>query len=424
MPDHSLPVLFPPLQRQRWSCHSCGDCCRTLVGHLTAAERDRILDQDWEEQLGVAPVVRAGRSWVLNKHPNGACVFLDEQNRCRIHARFGESAKPLACRIFPFSVRATSEGWQASLRFDCPSVTGNLGAPLSTHKAWLDRLVGELSNDSTPSKTVYLAGRLVAQVEEIDVMNRRLLEWLCDPTMSMIHRLVGGARLVEQLSESRLKNVRGQKLADLVDILLETTARMQNDLQPPTERQRGMLRQSVLAHAEHVTLTQLRSGLGTRIGTRWKQLKAARSMLAGAGNVPLISGVTKDIAFERIEEVRPAIQDAVRIDDLLCRYFTARVEGGSVFGDGYYGWTILQGFSALFLSMAVAGWLARYLAAAGGRDRIEFQDAAASLGIVDRAATRLPALGTWAERSRIAYLLQNKGLSRLVAAYPMVDPAR
>src|SRR3990172_4019055 len=129
-PDRSLPVMMPAIPGQRWSCHSCGDCCRTLVGHLFAHECERLDQQGWADELGIAPYVQVGRGWVLNKQPDGACVFLDDNNLCRIHAKLGAEAKPLACRIFPFSIRPVPGGWQASLRFDCPSVTASKGQPI------------------------------------------------------------------------------------------------------------------------------------------------------------------------------------------------------------------------------------------------------------------------------------------------------
>ena len=67
--------------------------------------RARIDEEGWSDKLGVASYVRLGRGWALNKRADGACVFLDDDNRCRIHTAFGEAAKPAACRLFPFSLR-------------------------------------------------------------------------------------------------------------------------------------------------------------------------------------------------------------------------------------------------------------------------------------------------------------------------------
>ena len=85
-----------------------------------------------------------------------------------------------------------------------------------------------------------------------------------------------------------------------------------------------------------------------------------------------------------------------------------------MFGAGYYGWPLTTGLCALWLSVAAAGWLARYAASLSGRDTFSIDDLGRVLGIVDRAATRLPALGIYAERARITYLIRQDGLARLL----------
>ncbi|RPI84673.1 MAG: hypothetical protein EHM42_07330, partial [Planctomycetaceae bacterium] len=47
----TLPLQLPTLQN--WSCHSCGGCCRQHEIEITAAERDRILAQNWTADDGV-----------------------------------------------------------------------------------------------------------------------------------------------------------------------------------------------------------------------------------------------------------------------------------------------------------------------------------------------------------------------------------
>ena len=89
----------------------------------------------------------------------------------------------------------------------------------------------------------------------------------------------------------------------------------------------------------------------------------------------------------------------------------------SVFGSGYYGWSVFAGLAALWLSVAAAGWLAQYQVACDGRTSLTVQDVIHALGVVDRAATRAPSLGTVAERVRVSYLLRDDGVARLLAAY-------
>ncbi len=411
---------MPNVSGQRWSCHSCGDCCRTLVGHLFEDERRRIDQQGWEKKLGIAAYVQIGRGWVLNKRDDGACVFLDEHNRCRIHAEFGEAAKPLACRIFPFSVRPTSRGWQASLRFDCPSAIESKGVPLGDHRAWLEKLTTELSeHERLPAsdRVELLRGR-AATPQEVEAWQSRLLRWLQNSDLPMEARLVAAARLTAQCAELRLQRVRENRFVELLDLLYGSPESMKTESpDAPTQRQRALLRQLAFVHTEHVTLRDLQSGRAARIAKRWRQIRRARRFHKGRGIAPTMVGVPGETTFAAVEEVAAAKERVAEIDNLLGRYLTARIVGRSVCGDGYYGWPMFLGFTGLWLSVAAAGWIARYLTAVESRSVLTFQDVGRALGLVDRAVGRLPALGSVAERARTAYLLRDDGVARLLHRY-------
>ncbi len=426
--SHSLPVIMPNIAQQRWSCHSCGDCCRTLVIHLSDEERERIDWQGWAGKLSGAAYVRIGPGWTLNKQDNGACVFLDENNRCRIHSEFGERAKPLACQVFPFSVRPVGHGWQASLRFDCPSVSSSVGKPLSQHRARLTELVKAVPRDWAHGDDVADLRRGVrATSEEIDAVIQRFSRWVKSDTLPIADRLIGAARITTTVAEATLAKVRDRRFAQLLDLLFDAL-RGESAAPPgsPTVRQRGMLLQLAFAHTEHATLAQMRSGFGGRLRKRWQQLGSARKFLKGTGVVPGLPGLAGHVTFEAVESIEPpagSTQDTRDVESLVVRYLTARLEGRSVFGDGYYGWPVVSGVAALWLSVAAAGWLARYAAAVEGRSSICITDAARALGMVDRAATRLPVLGAVSERARVAYLLKDDGLARLIHEYSLFGGA-
>lgn len=432
--SRSLPVILPVVDGQRWSCHSCGLCCRTLVGHLTDEERRRLDEQGWAEQLRVAPYVKVGRGWALNKQPDGACVFLDDQNHCKIHAKFGEADKPLACRIFPFSVRPVRGAWQASLRFDCPSVTASKGQALGGHRSWLSELVRRLDHRLDPNPTRQRGADVTdddvadfqrgvhATAEELRTLTGRLCRWLSNSERPMTDRLFGAARLTTTLYGANLRKVRGPRFTELLDLLLDALPReCATRPESPTARQRAMLRQYAFAHAEHVSLREMRSGLGGRWAKRWQQLNSAKRFLRGKGVVPNLPGFDTQVTFESVEAVGYAVERGEEMADLVRRYLTARIEGRSVFGGGFYGWSVFAGLGALWISTAAAGWLARYHAAVERRTSISFENFASALGIVDRAATRLPALGTMTEKARVSYLMDDDGLARLVTAYAALE---
>lgn len=419
----ALPVLMPNVPPQRWSCHSCGLCCRTLVGDLTEEERRGIDEQGWREKLGIAPYVRVGRGWALNKHDDGACVFLDEQNRCRIHSEFGEAAKPLACRMFPFSLREHEHGWQASLRFDCPSVIDSKGEPLSSHRSWLSSAAAEMPRRSRVASEVELARGMPATHDEVDALIGRVTRVLDGGQVRMTRTLIGLARATAILGEAKFGSMRGARFGELLDVLFGAVeSEAGRAVEPPTVRQRGMLRQLAFAHAEHVSLQERRRGYPSRLRRRWRQLRDSKRFRHGTGAVPALPGFPRGAMFERVESVRPIpAADAAGMDALLSRYLKIRFFSRSVFGLGYYGWRLVPGLTALWLSVAATGWLARLHAAGADRDVLQSGDVSAALGVVDRAATRLPVLGSFAERARAAYLSREDGVARLLAAFGWTD---
>lgn len=430
--NRSLQVLVPSIPEQRWSCHTCGECCRRLVGHLFTHECDRIDEQDWADELGAAPYVRVGSRAMLNKRPDGACVFLGDDNLCRIHARFGEAAKPLACRIFPFSMRPTPGGWQASLRFDCPSVISSVGEPIRRYGPFLrelgDALVPTIARAERP---IRLARGLSASPDEIDAINRQMVRWLSSTEVPLMLRLIVCARLTAALDSARLAKVRGRRLNELVSVLLRGLAveaessgnggTKQSEIKRPTVRQTGLMRQFAFACCQHVSLETFSAGRMERIRTRLRQLKDARRFLSGTGRMPRLPGFDCDISFEQLDRISVLNADRKRIDELVTRYAIARIEGRSVFGDGYYGWPVFRGLAALWLAVAALGWLAAVHAAADHRGELTFDDVAKALGTIDAAATRSPALGSIAERGRAAYLLNDDGLTRLLNTFAPVS---
>jgi hypothetical protein len=65
----------------------------------------------------------------------------------------------------------------------------------------------------------------------------------------------------------------------------------------------------------------------------------------------------------------------------------------------------------------VIGWLSRYLAATKGRPVFDSAECGRAVAIVDRAAGRVPELGSRSGRLRLRYLTGDHGLMRLVQRY-------
>ncbi len=423
----SLPVVYPKLEGQRFSCASCTRCCRDLVVHLFDADRRKIDEQGWQGELGMAPYVRLGRGFALNKRADGACIFLDDDGKCRIHRRFGFNAKPLACRLYPFTLTRYAERWQSGVRFDCPTVARSRGAPLGQHRAEVARLAAAVGN-AVPLHVdrVELHKGLEGSREEVRCVINALEGWIREgqaAAAELEHRLRCAAWVTEMLCQARLAKVRGSRFAELVELLVQgAPAELEErPAQVATARQRKLLRQVAFAHGETSSLEEMRLKVLGKARLIWRQLRRSRQFGRGRGPVPgRRPSDPSDPTFERVEAVRPAAGDDVEpIAELVTRYVRHRLETGGVAGAGHYGWPLFDGLQALWLSVVVVSWVARWNACEASREAISFEDVVAATGYVDRGAGRAPILGTSSQRMRTRYLTSEGGIQRLMDSYPL-----
>lgn len=113
----------------RWDCGACGKCCR---GYTFGPIEPEIIAGLEARDIGSAwPLVAEGfaerrpgpdgqEAWYFRK-VDDHCVFLQDDNLCAIHARFGAEAKPGFCREFPFHLVQEPTGLVAVVRADCGS---------------------------------------------------------------------------------------------------------------------------------------------------------------------------------------------------------------------------------------------------------------------------------------------------------------
>lgn len=427
-----LPVIWPDFGKQRFDCHGCTRCCRDLVVHLTGNDRRRIDRQEWAGRIEGEPYVRLGRSHVLNHAADGACVFLQEDGRCRIHAEHGPRAKPLACQIYPFTLERDGGAVRAAIRFDCPSVAGNRGSLLTRHRAEVERLASIWQSSVSPAErsaraSIRLVGRRVLGEDELSALLKHLDRWLRDTSISLNDRLTGLVGLLDTLGAAKLDGLTDDRLDELIGMLIDElppAIRRRRDNPPanPTVRQHRLMRQAVFAYSEHVTFEQARATVARRWAGRVDQLRRGRRIASGQGPLPPLAGQAARGTFEDLAKCdRHDGFDAAECDQTLTRYVRARLTSRSAFGPAYYDWPVVDGLRAMILSIVVIGWLSRYLAVADGRSSYSEEDVATALSMVDRNAGRAPALGRSAARLGLRYLGQDDALPRLLNAYRIGD---
>ncbi|MFT4977999.1 MAG: Fe-S-cluster containining protein [Myxococcota bacterium] len=169
------------LPEDRWSCQGCGSCCHGL--QLGPVEPELIADltardigahwppaaEGWLEQ-------RDNATFLRHRDHDGACVFLQPDRRCFLHARFGAAAKPAFCRIFPLRLTASPAGLTTTIRPECSRYHQSHldGAPITDA---VDALAG-VSVPTLQLHTVALLPDVPFPIADWPAAEQRLLDTL------------------------------------------------------------------------------------------------------------------------------------------------------------------------------------------------------------------------------------------------------
>lgn len=414
----TLPVI------QNWDCHNCGGCCRQHQIEITAAERQRILDQNWTEADGVPAagvivqkggIFRSAR-YFLAHQPDGACVFLNERGLCRIHAKFGELGKPLACRVYPYAFHPAGKSVAVSLRFSCPSVVRNAGRPVSQQQADIRRI----ANDLIPANAALIAPPFLHSRERVEWQDfHRFIDAL-DTTLAQTHipltqRLLQAWVWTGLVEQSAFSKLRGDRIRDFLALIQEAATAEAETLskQPvePSKVGRLYFRLLVAQYSRKDTAADLQSGLAGR----WRLLRAIWKFSRGEGQVPPLQEPFQPVPFSTLENSFGEL--TVEQDQILTRYFRVKIQGLHFCGPAYYDIPFVEGFRSLALMLPVVVWLARWLAASDNRTRLTTEDIAQALAVADHHHGFSPALGQYAARRRVHQLTASGDLPRLLLWY-------
>ncbi len=408
--------MLTPQGTQRYDCTGCGDCCRGRFAVIvTAEDRARIVEQGWSaDALGLtgALFTPKGGDFQLAHRADGACVFLSEDNRCRIHARFGEAAKPLACRLYPFTFAALGGQVRVDVRFDCPATAANLGRPLASHRPELLPLMKQAVPPDAPASPVpafcdgvQLSWKALARVTE--AFERVLL----DVSLDITRRVAACVQLADILRHPRMAGLEGRALDDLLDeavsVVQQDAADDEGARVPPAAAERLTFRQLAGLYGRLDTVGE-RAHLGQR-------LRVSLRMLAGRGHTPPIRPGFPAVPFAAIDAFCGVpIGDAALT---LERYLHTHLSAMGFFGRSFYGRSYLDGLSALLLTYPLANWYARALAVHEGLTALNASCVQRALMIVDHQHGTTPLLNVPSERARIRFLCQPGTLRSLAVWY-------
>jgi lysine-N-methylase len=420
-PIQHLPVV------QNWDCHQGGSCCQEYVVKITEEERQRIEKQGWDcdrDLGGYEPLRRVGPFWnrrtLLNHRPDGSCVFLNAQGRCRIHERFGYESKPLPCRLFPFVLVPGGDHWAVGVRFACPSAAANLGRSVAEHHPELVEFAAALAEREGLKPRPQDGGALTAPPllsisqkvtwPDLHRVIDALMTILRNRNEPLERRLRKSLTFVNELRQARLQGIEGPRLTELLDVMrgvadAETPADP-NSVPRPRAFGRMLFRLAAALftrkdHGPHRGIA--RQGRIALLGAAWRCLR-------GTGPVPRTHAALPETTFEKAEEPRGPLPLAA--EQILERYYLIKVSSLQFFGPVLYGLPFWEGFELLTLTFPVIRWTARVL-----HDRPVEEAVRLAVGVVDDHFGFNRLLGTLRQRLSLRILARTGELSALVAWY-------
>jgi lysine-N-methylase len=415
LPVRSLPVL------QNWDCHSCTDCCREYRVSVSDEERAQILAAGWEDDpamKGVKLLARDG-GWFsgkyrLNQTPEGACVFLDENGGCRIHAKFGSAAKPLACRIYPFVLIPAGDHWRVGLRYACPSAVNDQGRPISAHHQALREYAEALE------KQVGLAGRAIpvpmlqrAQTipwSDVGLFIRAFRDIVTDERRPLEWRLRKCMAVITLCREAQFDKISGDRLKEFLDVIGEgvnpEVPAHPEAVAPPGWVGRMLFRQAVAIYARKDTGRHRGISRRGRLALLWAAWKFAR----GSGRIPRVHGLLPEVNFEQVEGATGPLSESGA--QLLTRYYQVKIESGQFMGPNNFGRRFWDGLESLLVTYPAIRWLGRALIDRPPEDALKL-----ATRIVDDNFGFNPLLGSRRQLFGTRLMARRGELTRLIAWY-------
>jgi len=410
-------------QIQNWSCHNCGGCCTQHGIYITNEEKARIEKQNWtpadgvpaDQPLFVKMGGMLGKTWYRLAHqPNGGCVFLDERGLCKIHGKFGEEAKPLACRIYPYAFHPKGNKVTVSLRFSCPSVAENKGPSVQSQRKDLKAIAKQV----VPANVTAAPAPKLRPGVQLDWDDTLKIVDALDQTIAADAdfplKLARCLFWMELINQTNFDKIRGDRLSELLELLTaaaeDELAEAIPDLGPVSKIGRTQFRLLAGQYARKDTYTS-----DTSLAGRWDLFKGALKLTSGSGMLPSLQPCLKEIPFEQLEQPFGGLPEASQ--EMLSRYFRVKLQGMHFCGAAYYKVPLIEGFQSLVLVYPVIMWISRWLAATADRDQLQHEDVIQALTFVDHHHGYSKALGTWGFRRRVTTLAQSRDLDKLVAWY-------
>jgi lysine-N-methylase len=387
----NVELVFPP--EVRFTCSRCGDCCRGWHVMLGPGEAERLASLDWG---GIAPDLRdaspgapvpgepqSGRM-ALARKADGACVYLGSGNQCRIHESFGEAAKPLLCRLYPFGFFEVGERVAVDVSFACRAVSRDQGESLSQRVPEWSRLL----QDAPLAKKLHkfskkhdVSGDLLWELEH------HLVSILSDESLSLLDRVRAAFEFNRLATTSDPSTEAARTLRDVLARGIPRQIR-ERPLEPGSERMDKTGR-AVFFHLLFLMLNPTPDELFSMPAKARGREAGFRVQAADGYKLPeahpLVDNRERRVTFGDVGRIATDSVLSGPGAELLARYLRAKVLGQRFMREGDREIPLVEAVPRLLLLYPIAVWTAKLLACERGGESIEEDDVRGALRLVDRS---------------------------------------
>ena len=388
----------------RFACTQCGKCCRDWTISFSDDEKQDLEKQDWgahfPELTGRTlwepnPGGRGALKWRMKLGENGACPFLDPQNRCRIHSKFGGRAKPLVCRAFPITFADTPEGTFVGSSFNCPGAVHADGPLVAGDPKDLVTLHQDLHRIAAippyPETVAVGGGNLTwTDVQRIQVS---LQDLLADVSLPLPKRLLACLRVADILSAVRMETPAEDRLKQILEIMVPVLRELERA---------AALDRPALGFAERVLFRQLLGMFYLREYIPYRRLPFAQRLRATATGYRFLfqrgtvtaTGMPAPVALAAVRRVGgPALEPEVSA--LWERYLRTKLWGQGIFSHLGFQLSFVHGIGLLGVAYAAISWWARASASARGAPTAVLEDLERGMQYVDYTFAGMRTIGPY-----------------------------
>jgi lysine-N-methylase len=390
---------------------------------LGPGEGERLSALDWSgaarDLEGISPVVtRSGRP-ALARGADGACIYLGSENQCRIHERFGEAAKPLMCRLYPFGFFPVGNRVGVDVSFACRAVSRDEGEPLSGRIPEWTRLLHDAASGRRLhkfSKKYQVPGDLLWELEH------HLVSILSDMNLSVLDRVRAVFEFNRLATTSDPTTDAARTLRNVLAQGIPKQVR-ERPMEPGSERMDKTAR-AVFFHLLFLTLNPTPDAL-LSLPRKSRAREAGLRVQAADGYKfekahPLVDNRESRATFGAAAKVRADAAVHGPAAELLARYLRAKIVGQRFLREADSEIPFVEAVPRLLLLYPMAIWTAKTLACERGAAALGDEDVRSALRLVDRSYGQIP-LATLPPKPRKAwrFVLLETDLP-LTASYEML----